>query len=100
VTYPTAGLAGVSATPKFTWNAVPGATFYRVMLWNVDWREPVWHSWDSRTLFNTDLLYAQVLKGLLKPNTRYEVQIQARGDSNDLDRRSQTSWIPFTTGSW
>lgn len=100
VTYPTANQTDVPARPRITWDAVPNATFYRVMIWNVDWREPVWHYYDSRMLYQTDLLFAQVPTGILKPNTRYEIQIQARGDSNDLDRRSQTAWIPFRTGTW
>jgi hypothetical protein len=100
LTYPAANQTDVPAMPRITWDPVPNATFYRVMIWNVDWREPVWHTYDSRMLYQTDLLFARVPKGILKPNTRYEIQIQARGDSNDTDRRSQTAWIPFRTAVW
>jgi hypothetical protein len=50
--------------------------------------------------FQTDRTVAKIPKGILKPNTRYNLQVQARGDSNETDVRSQTSFVRFTTGSW
>jgi hypothetical protein len=100
IVYPAEGETGVSTTPTITWKAVSGATYYRVVLWNDIWGEPVYHYYDPRNNFQTDRTYAKIPKGALKANTRYRLQIQARSDSLDIDRRSQTSWRYFTTGNW
>jgi hypothetical protein len=105
IIYPTADLTGVPGTPTFKWTgvtyagAITGAVFYRVLL-RTEWGDPVFDYYDSRNNIQTDRTSFKVPKGVLKANTRYRLQIQARGDSNDLDVRSQTSWVYFTTGSW
>jgi hypothetical protein len=105
IIYPTVDLTGVPATPTLKWTgvtytgAIPGAIFYRVVL-RTDWGDPIFDGYDSRNNLQTDRTSVKVPKGVLKPLTKYRVQIQARGDSNDLDVRSQTSWATFTTGSW
>jgi hypothetical protein len=99
ITYPTAGQTGVPAMPTLKWTAVKGAKFYRVVLWVNGW-DPVFNYYDARNNLQTDLTSVRIPKGALKPNTQYKLQIQARGDSNDLDRRSNSSWVYFTTGSW
>jgi hypothetical protein len=105
ITYPTVDLTGVPATPTLKWTgvtyggAITGAIFYRVLI-RTDWGDPIFDGYDSRNNIQTDRTYFKVPKGVLKPNTKYRLQIQARGDSNDLDVRSQTAWVNFTTGSW
>jgi hypothetical protein len=96
--YPTAGLTDVPETPVIKWGAVKGATHYRIKLVNLDWREPVYYP-PFRTK-DTDFNYYRVAPGDLKPNTHYSVQIEARSGAQDLDMRSRTLWIDFTTGSW
>jgi hypothetical protein len=100
ISYPVEGATGVPARPVFRWTSVSGSTFYRVQLWNVSADEPIFYYYIPQNNFQTDFNFAQVPKGTLKPNTRYRLQIQARGNSQDVDVRSNTSWIIFTTGSW
>jgi hypothetical protein len=100
ITSPDDGQTGVSSRPTFQWTSVRGATFYRIVLWInrlSGFSEPVY---DYSNSFSTDRTSIQVPKGVLKPNTTYRLQIQARGDSNDLDVRSQSSWVYFTTRNW
>jgi hypothetical protein len=98
VTYPTAGATNVQATPKFTWNAVAGATYYRILLFNVSHSEPVYF-YSFRTKY-TDFLYYEIPPGDLKPNCDYRMQIEARAGSQDMDMRSRSAWINFKTGAW
>jgi hypothetical protein len=103
---PTADQTGViPANLTLKWSgvnytgAIPGAIFYRIIL-NTEWGDPIFNTYDSRNNLQTDRTSVKVPTGVLKPNTRYRLQVQARGDSNDLDVRSQSPWVYFTTGSW
>lgn len=100
ITYPSSNQTGVPAMPTFRWTAVGSAKYYRVQLWNASTDEPVFYYYSDRNNFQTDLTYAHVPKGVLKPNNNYRLQIQARSNSQDVDYRSQTAWVNFTTGSW
>ena len=82
----------------FYWTAVSGATHYRVLIWNEDWNEPVYWFWDRQ--FRTNHAACMFSNGDLKPNTQYKIRIEARGGSQDLDKRSRSDWINFTTSSW
>jgi len=98
VSYPTAGMTNVEETPTFTWSAVKGAQYYRILLYNNSWSEPVYF-YSFRTK-HTDFTYYQIPPGDLKPNTSYRMQIEARSGSQDMDMRSRSLWINFTTGAW
>jgi len=98
VTYPKLGATGVPQTPTFTWNAVTGATYYRIMLVNDSWQEPVYYS-SFRTKY-TDFTTYTIPPGDLKPNCNYRMRIEARSGSQDMDMRSRSTWINFTTGNW
>jgi hypothetical protein len=100
VTYPTNSATGVPEKPTLTWNAVSGATYYRVLLWNSSWDEPVYWYYIAKNNLQTDLTSVSIPKGVLKPNLNYRLRIQARSASQDVDRRSESDWINFTTGSW
>jgi hypothetical protein len=98
VTYPTPGMTGVPETPTFAWDAVKGAAFYRILLVNTDWPEPVYFY--GFRYKNTDFTSYRIPPGDLKPNTHYIMRIEARSGSQDMDMRSHTGWISFTTGAW
>lgn len=98
VIYPTDGQTNVPATPFLQWSPVAGASYYRILLWNEDWNEPVYWYWDRQ--FRTDFNAVRLPLGDLKPNTNYRIRIEARNAVQDLDKRSRSDWIYFTTGSW
>jgi hypothetical protein len=98
VTSPIGGATGVTATPTITWTAVPGATYYRVLLWNNSWNEPVYWTWEKQA--RTDFTNFTISAGDLKPNCQYKLRIEARSESQDMDMRSRSGFITFTTGSW
>jgi hypothetical protein len=98
VTSPSNNANGVTETLTFTWNAVAGATYYRVQLWNDSWNEPVYWTWDKQ--HTTDLTHFTLPAGVLKTNCQYKLRIEARSGTQDLDQRSRCEWITFNTGSW
>lgn len=98
ITSPVNGATGVAATPTFTWTSVSGVANYRLRLWDLTVNEPVY--WWFTNQFITDFNRATMPPGALKPNRRYQLQIEARGGSQDIDSRSKSSWVTFTTGSW
>jgi len=98
VTYPTQGQVNVPETPTFKWNTVTGATHYRIMLFNDSAKSPVYF-FTFRQKF-TDLKSYAIPPGDLKPNTNYSMRIEARAGMQDMDIRSRSLWISFTTGSW
>ena len=88
----------VGATPTFRWTAVSGATHYRLRLWNNTRNEPVF--WYYNRILTTDFNTVTMPPGALKPNCTYQLRIEARSGSQDLDLRSQSDWVTFKTGSW
>jgi hypothetical protein len=98
ITFPANGALGVVEMPTIRWNAVAGATNYRIYLWNNSWNEPVFWSWDKQII--ADFTSFTVPRGELKPNCQYRLRIEARSDSLDLDRRSRSDYFTFTTGNW
>ena len=91
----------LQSVPKdfiFWWHTVEGATYYRVLLWNESWNEPVYWFWDKQ--FRTNIRACMFPNGELKPNTNYKMRIEARGGSQDLDKRSRTDWLYFRTANW
>ncbi len=97
ITDPTDG-ATVGKDHVFWWTTVPGATYYRVLLWNEDWDDPVFWWWDRQ--FRTNHNGVMFPNGVLKPGIQYKIRIEARDGSQDMDRRSRSDWIYFTTSNW
>lgn len=97
VTSPSPGET-VDETPTFTWTAPPGATYYRLWLWDTSVNEPVYW-WFSQQL-RTDATSVTIPRGALKPNRQYSVRVEARSDTLDMDKRSRSVWVNFSTGSW
>jgi hypothetical protein len=98
VTYPTDGSTVAVSSPTLTWTAVAGATHYRIFLSNGTLDEPVYGWWESQ--MRTDFTSFKMPVGDLKPNTMYYLRIEARAGSQDLDQRSRSDFVKFTTGSW
>jgi len=98
VTYPTANQTGVPATPTFSWKPDANATYYRILLFNKSYEEPVYF-YGFRVTY-TDFPTFKKPSGDLKPNCNYKMMIDARAGSLDTDMRSGTGWINFSTGSW
>jgi hypothetical protein len=95
---PTEGKTGVWKTPIIQWSYVPGATYYRIQLWNEDWNEPVYWYWDRQ--LKTSFQVIELPLGDVVPNTNYRIRIEARAGSQDMDKRSRSDWVNFRTGSW
>ena len=94
ITYPTEG-STVGLTPTITWNGVPGAMRYRLLLWNDSWDEPVyWHTPNVKHVYKT---HFKVEKGVLRPGTNYRVQIEAQDTDKDREKRSRSLWVYFNT---
>jgi hypothetical protein len=100
ITYPTSGATVTDKTPRFKWKPVKNATYYDVKMYmgSGGWGEPVFQSYLNQ--FTTDLTYADIPKGILKPGTGYSLRVEARNTSQDLDARSRSSWVNFTMGTW
>jgi len=99
VTYPTNGSTSVPATPKLTWTAAAGATYYRLNMWDNSANEPVyWPSFGPQ--MRTDFTDFTIPAGVLKPGRQYKLRIEARAGAQDLDKRSRGDWVTFTTGAW
>lgn len=97
ITQPVEG-GTVGATPTFKWRAVTGASYYVVLLWNKTWNEPVFWLWERQ--LHTDFAGVTMPPGVMKPNCDYELSIEARYYSQDLDKRSRSIPVNFKTGSW
>lgn len=98
ITFPAEGTTVSSQTPTFKWTSVAGAAYYRLLLWDNSWNEPVY--WTFGPQMRTDFTYFTFPPGVLKPERSYRFRIEARSTSQDLDMRSRSLWINFQTGSW
>jgi hypothetical protein len=78
----------------FLWTYVSGASYYRVLLWNESWDDPVFWYWDIQ--FRTSLTAALFPNGTFKPGHQYRIRIEARSGRQDLDKRSRSDWITFS----
>jgi hypothetical protein len=98
VTSPFEGEIIVDETPIFTWTAPKGATYYRLWIWDNWAREPVYW-WFSQQL-RTEATSVAIPRGALKPGRGYSFRVEARSATLDMDKRSRSAWVNFTTGSW
>ena len=106
ITSPINGAINVLPTQIFKWTNVWGtaippktsAGYYRVMLWNKTLNEPVYWHWGIQ--LNTNFNTLTMPPGILKPKSNYQLRIEARTGSLDLDKRSRSNWFKFTTGVW
>ncbi len=97
ITFPTDG-STITTTPTIRWNPVPGATHYRILMWDDSWNEPVYWFWgNGYQKFFTDLPGAMIPLGKLKANHQYRLRIEARFGHQDLDKRSRSDWIYINT---
>ena len=97
ITSPTDG-SSVGRTPLIEWTAVPGATHYRILIWDEYSNEPVYWFWRRR--FYTDHNVCLLPLGDLRPDGYYRLRVEARAGSQDLDKRSRSDWIYFYTNHW
>lgn len=96
VTVPAVGATVTNMAPTFTWQAVTGARFYRVHLY--DMFEGQWiYSNAVGHMLETTRPSATIQKGVLKPGRGYRMRIEARYDFPDLDKRSRNNWVNFNT---
>jgi hypothetical protein len=100
VTSPTDGTTGVIQAPTLAWTAASGATYYRLLLWDNSANEPVYWNYGGVPQLRTDLTSFKIPPGVLKPNRQYRLRIEARAATQDLDKRSRSPWVTFTTGVW
>ena len=98
ITFPSEG-ATLGPTPLFRWGAVSGAKYYRIWLYDISAGEWVYCSWSGRRR-QTNLSKFQMPLHVLKPNRNYRMRIEARSDALDLDKRSRSDWLNFSTRSW
>jgi len=97
-TVPTEG-STIGEKTTFLWNLVPGATCYRMLLYDEDWGDYVYGFNDSSTFTNLPGFVVPSYK--LKPNSHYRLKIEARdAEMGFTTKRSRTDWIHFSTGSW
>jgi hypothetical protein len=96
ITYPANGATGVPLTPTLKWNAVSGAKYYRVYVFNNSWGEPVYwkHPINTISVYRNSFT---VPVGALMPNCQYRLCIEARDSDKNLSKRSRSAWITFTT---
>ncbi|MHC1726947.1 MAG: hypothetical protein AB9866_13225 [Syntrophobacteraceae bacterium] len=101
MTYPTEGKTGVPEEPLIKWNPVPKASRYMIQLWNTSRSEPLFNWWwPNIETISTNKTSFKIPQGVLKPNNNYRIRIEARADLQDVESRSRSKWINFTTGSW
>lgn len=98
--WPSAGSTVSGQTPTFSWTKVPNAAYYRVMLWDITWNQPVFWNYAGGPTLTVDRTFVKLSKGLLKSNHDYKWNIEARAGEQDLDRRSRSSWNNFSTATW
>ena len=91
------GAVDVSLTPTIKWDRVIGANHYRLLLWDETWNEPRYWFWHKRAF--TDKIKWEFPPGVLQIGHSYSIRIEARSNLQDLDKRSRSDWIFFTTTS-
>lgn len=92
ITQPTAD-AVVGPTPLLRWRNLTAAKVYRIFLYNESWNQWVYEG--LKTQSNS----FQIPLGDLKPNCYYSLRIDARSAAQDVDKRSRTNWLGFSTQS-
>lgn len=98
--WPTDNATINNSSPSLGWQAVPNAHYYRVMLWDNTWDQPVFWNFNGLPTLNVDGTFVKLPLGVLKPNHQYKWRIEARANEQDTDRRSRSAWRTFTTGTW
>lgn len=88
------------ATPTLTWTKPTGALYYRILLKDKTWGEPVY--WYPKTMAvyipaaTTASPSYSFPPGVLMTGHVYSVRIEARDNDKDLGRRSRSAWSDFT----
>jgi hypothetical protein len=82
-------------SPVFTWDPVPGASRYRIRIWDENWNIV----WNGYQMLQSDMSYT-VPPGILLPHTFYFSQLFAWDDFEgfDVDNTSSSNHIAFNTG--
>lgn len=100
ITYPSNNATNIPSMLTLKWTRVAGASHYRVFLWDITSNSPIYWDYHSSMIMQTNFTSFALPKGVLKPNHRYTMKIQARFGNQDTDARSESDWVNFTTGSW
>lgn len=95
LTDPAAGATVAGLTPKIKWKAVEGAQLYRIFLRNKDWNEQIYPCSTRNLLVYRN--WVTIPKGVLMPQTNYEIRIEARNSDQDYDQRARSDWVAFRT---
>ena len=94
VVAPTQG-ATVPYVYRFQWNAVPGAKYYLIKLWDEWWDEPVYWNFEGGRSLRTDKTYYDLCLGDLVPGHAYQLKIEARDNDQYTSNRSRSELIKF-----
>lgn len=86
----------VSTTVTLGWPAVGGANYYRIKVWDVSGNQPIYWHYPGLKL-HTNHNRFQFPQGVLQSGRNYRVRIEARTENQDLDRRSYSDWVNFST---
>lgn len=84
----------------FRWKPVPGATYYRVLLREAGSDNYIYGTSSHKQKFLTSRNSCKFPTGDLKPGGHYEIQIEPRADSLDMDKRSRGDWVEFFISTW
>lgn len=84
ITDPVNGAGNVNPTPRIRWNMVTGAQYYRLVF---------------NGYFSIEVNKPQftVPQGVLRPNTTYNIRIEAIDSDKGASKFSRSSWVTFTT---
>jgi len=109
ISIPSAGATLTTLTPTFTWTAVPGAQYYRVLLLDETIKEliysgqhrivHVYQRFDPTTLKPVSPVTFPVPVGVLTPGRTYSLRVEARKDDKSLNYRSRSNWLTFKTAT-
>jgi len=94
------GGSTVGPSHIFWWTAVAEATYYRVQLREAGSDNFIYGSSEHKQQFKTSLNACMFPPGDLKPDGHYEIRVEPRGDSLDMDKRSRGDWVEFYTSHW
>jgi hypothetical protein len=90
----------VGANHVFWWTAVAGASYYRVQLREAGSDNFIYGDSSHKHRFLTALNACIFPLGDLKPDRHYEIRVEPRNDTLDMDKRSRGDWVEFFTSHW